>query len=93
VGQQVSADTFDYRSPGELFFSKAQGIHKYRPGVNYRRFSTAAEAIRFAIEDIPPPLLAGCYMEVEGERYEANQMRELYQSAEYPLPRLEKQDE
>jgi hypothetical protein len=85
--------TFDYQSPGELFCSKARGMHNARMGVKYRRFSTAAEAIRYAIEDIPAPVLAGCYMEVEGERYEAKQMRALYESADYPLPRLEKHDE
>ena len=53
-----------------------------------RRFDTAAEAIRFAIEELPPPLLVGAYLQVEDERFDSDQIRELYQSAAYPLERL-----
>jgi hypothetical protein len=41
--------TFDYGSPAELFMVKRKG--RTRHGVGYRRFATAAEAIRFAVED------------------------------------------
>jgi hypothetical protein len=79
-------EAFKYASPGELYYPRASAFRK--PGMTYRRFPTAAEAIRFAIEGIPPPVLHGCYMEVEGERYHAGQMRELYESKAYPLTRM-----
>jgi hypothetical protein len=43
--------TFDYRSPAELFTGERKGSSRKRLG--YRRFATAAEAIRFAVEDFP----------------------------------------
>jgi hypothetical protein len=79
-------DSFNYATPGELYYPKPSGL-RHHHGVNFRRFSTAAEAIRFAIENIPAPFLPGCYLEVDGVRYDATQLRELYDSAEYPLPR------
>ena len=49
---------FDYRTPAELFLSKRTG----RGHTKYRRFATAAEAIRYAVEDLPAlrPLVPGC---------------------------------
>ena len=40
---------FDYDAPAELFMAKRKGGS--RQPLAYRRFTTAAEAIRFAIED------------------------------------------
>ena len=54
---------FDYDAPAELFPAKV------RRRIHYRRFDTAAEAIRFAIEELPAPSLAGAYMQVEDERF------------------------
>jgi len=50
--------------------------------------ATAAEAIRFAIEALPAPLLVGAYLQVGDERFDSDQIRELYQSDAYPLERL-----
>jgi hypothetical protein len=41
---------FDYNAPAELFPAK---VRTGRRRVNYRRFDTAAQAIRFAIEELP----------------------------------------
>jgi hypothetical protein len=80
-------ESFNYASPGELYYPKARSF-KSHPGMSYRRFATAAEALRFAIEGIPAPFLQGCVMQVDGERYHPGQMRELYDSKDYPLTRL-----
>ena len=44
---------FDYNSPAELFISKRKGVGGLRAPTGYRRFATAAEAIRFAVEEFP----------------------------------------
>ena len=43
--------TFDYGAPAELFMGKRKGGP--RQPLRYRRFATAAEAIRFAVEELP----------------------------------------
>ena len=77
-------DDFDYQAPAELFSSR----HRNRKrGMRYQRFHTAAEAIRFAIEDIPAPVLSEVFLQVEDERFNAYQIRELYENTAYPLIR------
>ena len=42
--------TFDYTASAELFI-RTKGKRGVRQPLSYRRFATAAEAIRFAVED------------------------------------------
>src|SRR5262245_22439175 len=76
--------SFDYQAPAELFPSRSK---KGNRPAGYRRFDTAAEAIRFAIEEMSPVLLLGTVLEVDEERFDGDAIRKLYDSAEYPLTR------
>jgi len=73
---------FDYSTEAELF-PLVRG--KFPKGG--KRFTSAAEAIRFAVEELPPDLLRGAYLEVAEERFDANGIRHLYESETYPLVR------
>jgi len=77
-------DSFDYNAPAELF--PTRGRKGNRP-MGYRRFSSAAEAIRYAIEELSPQLLVGANLEVEEERFDSAGIRRLYEHAGYPLVR------
>ena len=87
-GQNVSkAMTFDYTALAELYPTRS---YKRRAGsIKYKRFEIAAEAVRFAMEELPPEFLLGTYLEVEEQRFNGQQIRLLYESRDYPrkLPR------
>jgi hypothetical protein len=76
---------FDYCSPAELFTAKRKGSSRQRLG--YRRFATAAEAIRFAVEDFPAIRTLGAWMQVGDQRFDSEEIRRLYESGDYPLRR------
>jgi len=75
---------FDYNAPAELFPTRNKRLTTQ---VRYRRFDTAAEAVRFAVEDIPAPALFGAYMEVDEARFGVDEIRYLYDNAAFPLQR------
>jgi hypothetical protein len=76
---------FDYGSPAELFMAKRKGGARQRLG--YRRFASAAEAIRFAIEDFPAVRTLGAWMQVGDKRFDTDDIQRLYDDSEYPLNR------
>ena len=77
---------FNYDAPAELFPSRSR---KGR-SITYRRFDTAAEALRFSIEQVPEAALLGAYLEVNEARFGMPEMRHLYESPAYPLTKLVK---
>lgn len=76
---------FDYSEPAELFGGAPWNGR--RAGMKYRRFETAAEAIRFAVEELTGPSGRSCILEVNETRFNHAQIRRLYDGSGYPLPR------
>ena len=73
---------FDYTAPAELFPSRNRNVKQL---VKYRRFDKAAQAIRFAMEELPQPQLLGAVIVLDDVRLSHNEIRMLYESADYPL--------
>ena len=68
--------SFDYSAPAELFLSKpTKGCR-----TKYRRFATAAEALRFAVEDLRVPKAFGAWLEVGDERFNSTEIQRLYEA-------------
>ena len=77
--------TFDYDASAELFMPKRKrGV---RQPLSYRRFATAAEAIRFAVEELPAVRTLGPWMQVGDERFNSDDILRLYESTGYPRRR------
>jgi len=76
---------FDYTAPAELYPGRNR---KSTRKVGYRRFDTAADAIRFAVEELPEPLLLGACIEINEKRLNHQEIQSLYQSEQYPLKKL-----
>lgn len=77
--------TFNYSAEAEMFFTRS-GYARGQP-VEYKRFRQAADAVRFAIENVRPERLRAACLEVDETRYDHVQIRRLYDSSDYPLPR------
>ena len=76
---------FDYGLPAELYIAKRKDGTRSR--LISRRFTTAAEAIRFAVEDFPAIRALGPWMKVGNERFDGEDIRRLYESHNFPLQR------
>src|SRR5215472_6363931 len=70
---------FDYSSPAELFLSKRRRRH-----TDYRRFATAAEAIRYAFEELRTRRSLSAWMQVGDKLFNKSEINRLY----YPLSEL-----
>ena len=81
----AAVEEFDYAAPAEVFMASSKFGRK--PPVGYRRFDSAAEALRFAVEELPAPLLIGTVLEVSEDRFDHQGILALYQRTAYPLPR------
>jgi hypothetical protein len=72
---------FDYSAPAELFLAKRTKASRQK----YRRFETAAEALRYAVEDLRTPKAFGAWLEVGDERFNSSEIQRLYEADRYPL--------
>ena len=71
---------FNYNAPAELFLAKRT---KQGRG-NYWRFTTAAEAIRYAVEDLRTPKAFGTWLQVGDERFNSTEIERLYETLPKP---------
>lgn len=75
---------FDFQAPAELYLGSdwraaaAQGP---------RTFRTAAQALRFALEEAAPVSLKGASLLVGDQRHSNDEMMWLYRSPDYPFAR------
>lgn len=76
---------FNFDGEAELFSNYTRRTGK-KP-VKYRRFAQAAEAVRFAVEDLPSEQFISVQLEVEERRYDSRAIRRLYESPDYPMKR------
>jgi hypothetical protein len=80
--QALDLNGFDYQASAELFpgrTMKGGGGH-----FKYRRFDTAAEALRFAVEQMPASALPGACLEIDEMRFGSREIRYLYDNVAYP---------
>lgn len=76
---------FSFNAPAEIFAKRVRRASN--SALKFYRFPSAAEAVQFAIETLPPDTLFGTIMEVDEDRFNGPEIRKLYDSAEYPLRR------
>lgn len=84
--QRELAD-FDFTAPAELYPSRSR---RTRGPVAYKRFDSAAEALRFAVEELPEGGLNGATLEVNEARFGRDEIQSLYNSPAFPLDRRAK---
>ena len=72
----------DYNAPAEVFAFRQTG-QKRR--MTHQRFATAAEALRFAVEELAPG--ANAVIEINEERFQGAALRQMYDHDDYPLTR------
>src|SRR6478672_4142313 len=78
-------DTFDFSAEAELFPSRARASR--RQPVGYKRFDRAADAVRFAVAELPPEAPVGDYLELGEAGFSGQHIQRLYESTDYSLPR------
>jgi hypothetical protein len=72
----------DYFLEAALYYGKTANRGRT---LSFRRFAQAAEAIRFAVEELSPSILNGCKLEIGDEEYFGRAIRPLYDDQAFPL--------
>lgn len=84
-------EKFTFGAPAEIYSSV--GSRARKGPMSYRRFQSSAEAIRFAVEELPQNLQRGTVMEVGDDRFEFAAIQAFYERDDYPLQRVVVADE
>jgi hypothetical protein len=69
---------FDYSAPAGVFTRTRGGARGQR--AKYRRFDSAAAALRYIVEELPAPLWPGITMEVEDRTFDHREILGLHAS-------------
>jgi hypothetical protein len=80
----------DYSAAAEVYYMPMRRRGGARQRLSYRRFTSAAEAIRFVVEDFPAAHTLGPWIQVGDNRFDSDAIRQLYDSSDYPLRRRSK---
>ena len=75
----------DYSAAAEVYYMPVRRRGGKRQRLAYRRFATAAEAIRFVVEDFPAAHTLSPWMQVGDNRFDGDAIRRFYDSSDYPL--------
>lgn len=86
----MSATQFDFSESAELYGAGSKS--GWASSVKYRRFDTAAQAIRYVVEELSGARQRTCILEVNERRFNHIEIRNLYDSSTYPLPRRDRED-
>ena len=81
---------FDFDAAAELYVSPRPGMGNPSSSMTYRRFSSAAQAIQFVMEELSPIAQNSAVLEVGEHRFDVADIRALYDSERYPLKRKSK---
>jgi hypothetical protein len=71
-----------------FFYAQTQGSYWAARSARLCRFATAAEAIRFKVEEFPVAKTLGAWMQVGDDRFDSDEIGRLYESRDYPLERV-----
>lgn len=74
----------DYHARAELYLGSDRSIAIAQGA---RSFASAAQAIRFALEEAAPVSLRGALLKVGGTTFAGDDLAALYRHTAYPLPR------
>ena len=72
----------DYDAPAEVYAIRQFGAKRR---MTFRQFSTTAEALQFAIEELPAK--ANVVLEIDEDRFDGASILEMYEAEAYPLVR------
>ena len=88
------ATLFNYAAPARLMSRDTDPEQFMRKGwktiqpLGFGQFARAADALRFAVEELAPELRAAAYLDVGGTTFDSTAMRALYDDGRYPWPRV-----